>query len=88
MNELYLQDLQIQTALEFSIDDLFSKIERITSEFTPSSGRSGSATSIYNQIEAIVPEESADMAPAVASSPDVYSFAQYSPFTENPFRDS
>lgn len=30
-HDLYLQDLELQSALECSIDDLFSKIEKITS---------------------------------------------------------
>lgn len=36
-HNLYLQDLELQSALECSIDDLFSKIEKITSEFTSTS---------------------------------------------------
>ena len=36
-SDLYMEDRELQSALEFSIDDLFSKIEKITSEFTVSS---------------------------------------------------
>lgn len=31
LNDLYSEDRELQSALEFSIDDLFSKIEKITS---------------------------------------------------------